>query len=107
MPSAITSKSALAGTKRKSLPVQSKESKKPKLEKSSTSKSKVSKEAQSKKEPSPSESSEASDSDAEDGGVELDDLEESAKEDHGLHPERAKAVVANSMESHNLYVYTC
>lgn len=76
--------------------MQTKESKKPKLEKNASSKSKPTKKAQLKQESSPSESS---DSDS-DGGVGLEDSEGvSAKEDHGLHPERAKAVVANSMST--------
>ena len=97
MPSATTTKPALAGTKRKSVPVHTKESKKAKIESKSASKGRPTKKPQPKEVSSSNSSSDSGDSDS-DGGVELEDAEEtSPKEDHGLHPERAKAVITNSM----------
>ncbi len=117
MPSATTTKSAMAGTKRKAAPVKSVHVKKPKtdkdvvIKKASKSKS-TAKTAPVKKVQEPSDSDEDDlDSDVDsDGGVPLD-LEENSLENEeeqddseenlpkvadGLHPERAKAVVVNS-----------
>ena len=97
MSSVTTTKSALAGTKRKLNSVQVDKSKKPKLGLQSTSKSKTSKESQPKASASISESSSTSDADS-DGGVVLEGFSEvSSKGERGLHPERAKVVAANSM----------
>lgn len=116
MPSATTTKTAMAGTKRKSAPVKNshpKESKKPKVDMAVRSVKKVTKETKEKKVPvkkveeSSDEVSEDSDSD---GGIPLGsdiqkgsglEEDESESEDvpaaaDGLHPERAKAVVTNS-----------
>lgn len=114
MPSATTTKTASAGTKRKSAPVKNvhvKESKKPKIDGAVKSAMKKGKSAPVKQvEVSSDEDSEDSDSD---GGVPLDyrskkgsekeedEEAESEEEDipkaaDGLHPDRAKAVVTNS-----------
>ncbi len=120
MPTATTTKSTMAGTKRKSAPVKDsnvKENKKPKFDsgKKSASKTKTKTKAMpvKKAEESTDEDSEDSDSD---GGVSLSDSEdvdmddaESQKQDEeesdsedvpmqndGIHPDRAKAVVTNS-----------
>jgi hypothetical protein len=117
MPSATTTKSAMAGTKRKATPVKNVHVKKPKtdkdvvVKKASKSKS-TTKTAPVKKVQEPSDSDEDDlDSDVDsDGGVPLDlegtssenDEEEDDSEENlpkvadGLHPERAKAVVVNS-----------
>lgn len=101
MPSATESKSALAGTKRKSLPVHAKASKKPKIElKSSLKKSSKS----AKTIPVKDDADNFSDSDdlESDGGAKLDEEGEDAEEESefkpedGLHPDRVKAVVASS-----------
>ncbi|KAH9218435.1 armadillo-type protein [Leptodontidium sp. 2 PMI_412] len=117
MPSATTTKTASAGTKRKSAPVKNvhvKESKKPKIDGAVKSAMKKGKSAPVKQvEVSSDEDSEDSDSD---GGVPLDyrskkgsekeedEEAESEEEDipkaaDGLHPDRAKAVVTNSQSS--------
>jgi pumilio homology domain family member 6 len=104
MPTATTTKSAMAGTKRKSAPVKNghvKESKKPKIELKSAMKSKPVKKVEMS-------SDDSEDSDSE-GGAPLDDVESGGVEegesdpetlpktdDDGIHPERVKAVVANS-----------
>lgn len=114
MPTAITAKNTMSGTKRKSAPVKDvhvKESKKPKIDSGlkSTMKSKKSKPVKIVEESSDSGSE---DSDSE-GGAPLfnepiasseeendkddeSDSEEVPKEADGLHPDRAKAVVVNS-----------
>jgi len=116
MPTATTTKSLMTGTKRKSAPAKdqnAKESKKPKIV--SAPKSTMKSKSQVKSKPVLEKKVEVfSDSDSEDldsgGGVPLDlesegsdDVEENEenlpKAADGLHPERAKAVVANS-ESH-------
>jgi pumilio family protein 6 len=120
MPTATTTKSAMAGTKRKSAPAKDsnvKENKKPKFDsgKKSALKTKTKSKAlpAKKAEELTNEDSEDSDSD---GGVPLSDSEdvdmddaepqkqdeeESGSEDvpmqnDGIHPDRAKAVVTNS-----------
>jgi pumilio family protein 6 len=112
MPTATTTKSAMAGTKRKSSPVKNghvKESKKPKIESGLKSALK------SKPKSEPKKLEEASDLDSDsdsDGGAplndslsDLDDEEEGGdsseeeaipKVEDGLHPERAKAAATNS-----------
>lgn len=113
MPSATTTKSAMAGTKRKSAPVKNvhvKESKKPKIDPAVKSAMKKEKKAPVKKiEELSDEDSDDSDSDggapldykskkhSEEGDEDLDSESEDipAAED-GLHPERAKAVATNS-----------
>jgi pumilio family protein 6 len=114
MPTATTTKSAMAGTKRKSAPVKNghvKESKKPKIESGLKSALK------SKPKSAPRKLEEASDLDSDsdsDGGAPLDDSlyprvsdldeeeEDSSEEEaipkveDGLHPERAKAAATNS-----------
>ncbi len=121
MPSATITKTASAGTKRKSAPVKNvhvKGSKKPKIEGAAKSALKKGKSAPQKKvEVSSEEDSEDSEDSESDGGVALNhqskkggseeeddeaDIEE--EEDipiaaDGLHPERAKAVVTNSEDS--------
>lgn len=100
MPSATTSKPVSAGTKRKSVPLHTKESKKPKIEEKAASKSKSAKKALPKEDISSDDSEDESGSE---GGVQLDESEEESNvkapnnEEDGLHPERAKAVIANSM----------
>ncbi|KAG4440010.1 hypothetical protein IFR05_004524 [Cadophora sp. M221] len=117
MPSATTTKTASAGTKRKSAPVKNvhvKESKKPKIDGVVKSAMKKGKSAPVKEvEVSSDEDSEDSDSD---GGVPLDyqskkgsseeEDEEAGSEEEdlpkatdGLHPDRAKAVVTNGQSS--------
>lgn len=101
MPSATTTKPAKAGTKRKSAPegkVHIKEKKAKTERKEKTEKS--SKSAKPKKAPSPSES-DLDDSD--DGGAPIEEDEDLSEEEEdlpkaedGLHPDRVKAVVANS-----------
>jgi hypothetical protein len=111
MPTATTTKSAMAGTKRKSSPVKNghvKESKKPKIESGLKSALK------SKPKSAPKKLVESSDLDSDsdsDGGAPLDDSpmdldeeegEDSSEEDaipkveDGLHPERAKAAATSS-----------
>jgi pumilio homology domain family member 6 len=122
MPTATTTKSAMAGMKRKSAPVKNahaKESKKPKIDSGMKSALKT------KTKPVPVKVEEASNEDSEDsdsdGGVPLnfesddsDDVAEIDQEEReeendseelptttdGLHPERAKAVVTNSKNLH-------
>jgi pumilio homology domain family member 6 len=104
MPTTAPTKSAMAGTKRKSSPVKNghvKESKKPKIEPGLKSSD------------LDSDSDSGSDSDDSDGGAPLDDVlmdldekgkgEDSSDEEEaipkvedGLHPERAKAAATNS-----------
>ncbi|KAK0104667.1 pumilio domain member 6 [Cadophora gregata] len=119
MPSATTTKTASAGTKRKSAPVKNvhvKESKKPKIDVAVRPALKKGKPAPVKKiEDSSDDDSDDSDSD---GGVPLgyqfkksgsdqeegedeesSDFEELPKAADGLHPDRAKAVVTNSQSS--------
>lgn len=125
MPTATTTKSAMGGTKRKSAPVKDphvKKSKKPKIDfgKRPTLKTKT-KPIPVKVEELSDQNSEDSDSDggvplnfesddsedvdkAESESEEAEQLEESDSEEipsakDGLHPERAKAVVTNSMIS--------
>mgnify|MGYP003629797901 CR=1 FL=1 len=111
MPSATTTKTTSAGTKRKSAPVKNvhvKESKKPKIDVAVKSALKKGKPAPIKKvEISSDDDSDDSDSD---GGVPINrqskksssdeeegsDLEDLPKAADGLHPDRAKAVVTNS-----------
>jgi len=119
MPTATTAKSAMAGVKRKSAPVNNshvKESKKPKVDSDMKSALKA------KSKPPPVKIEESNDEDSEDsdsdGGVPLDyesggsegvneivakeheeeqsDSEELPKAADGLHPERARAVIVNS-----------
>ena len=102
MPTATTTKPAMAGVKRKSAPVKSrdvKENKKPKIDSKSTKKSKPTRKVEAS-----SNESEDSDADA-DGGAPLEPAGSEDSEDSeqlpnvgdGLHPERVKAVAANSM----------
>jgi pumilio family protein 6 len=118
MPSATTTKSAMAGTKRKSAPVKDsniKENKKPKFDSSKKFATKTKTKAMpvKKAEQLTDEDSEDSDSD---GGVPLSDSEDADMDDaepqeqdeeesdsedipmqnDGIHPDRAKAVVTNS-----------
>ncbi|PMD48628.1 ARM repeat-containing protein [Hyaloscypha variabilis F] len=122
MPTATTAKSAMAGVKRKSAPVNNshvKESKKPKVDSDMKSALKA------KSKPPPVKIEESNDEDSEDsdsdGGVPLDyesggsegvneivakeheeeqsDSEELPKAADGLHPERARAVIVNSQSS--------
>lgn len=101
MPSAIESKSALAGTKRKSLPVHVKASKKPKIELKSSLK-KSSKPAKSVPVKDDADIFSDSDDAESEGGAKLseeaNDAEEESefKPEDGLHPDRIKAVVASS-----------
>ncbi|KAF4632415.1 hypothetical protein G7Y89_g5718 [Cudoniella acicularis] len=116
MPSATTTKSAMAGTKRKSAPVKDayvKESKKVKTEsdlKSALKKDKKDKKPVSKPVKKQRELSDSSDEDDDlDGGVPLESSTPDVKEDDseenlpnasdGLHPDRVKAVVANNQSS--------
>ncbi len=127
MPTATTTKSAMAGVKRKSAPVKNahmKESKKPKIDSGMKSalKTKTKPAPVKKVEESTDEDSEDSEDSDSDGGVplnfgsygqenvdevdsEVQEKEEVDSEDgpsttDGLHPERAKAVVTNSKYSH-------
>jgi pumilio family protein 6 len=129
MPTATTTKSAMAGIKRKSAPVKNahvKESKKPKFDPGMKSvlKTKTQSVPVKKVEEAVDEESEDSDSD---GGVSLNfesgesedvdsvDSEEQEEEENdseklptskdGLHPQRAKAVVTNSKISYSLRGY--
>jgi pumilio family protein 6 len=109
MPSATTTKSAMAGTKRKSAPVKNvhvKESKKVKIDAAVKMTPKVKKPAKAAPVQKPELSSDSDedelDSDG-DGGVPLggSPSDEEGEEGvpnaaDGLHPERAKAVTANS-----------
>lgn len=112
MPSATTTKSAMAGTKRKSAPVKEvyvKGSKKAKIESAPKMNSKSKKPEKSAK-VAPVKKQESSDSDEDDldsdadGGVPLgtsasdveDDDDEMPNAADGLHPDRVKAVAANS-----------
>ena len=104
MPTATTSKPALAGTKRKSLPVHVKASKKPKIELKSALKSgKPAKKVAPKDDPDNFSDSDDVESD---GGAKLggkaeeeeeDEEENEINEDDGVHPDRVKAVVTSSM----------
>ncbi len=116
MPSATTTKSAMAGTKRKSAPGKDshkKDTKKAKTEKEPyVKKPKVKSAPPVKKVQEPTSEEEDFDSDIDsDGGapigvkdIDLEDQEDEDEEDlpkasDGLHPERAKAVVINSEHS--------
>lgn len=124
MPTATTTKSAMAGVKRKSAPVKNahmKESKKPKIDSGMKSalKTKTKPAPVKKVEESTDEDSEDSDSDGgvplnfgSDGQENIDEVDSEVQEKEevdsedgpstkdGLHPERAKAVVTNSKDSH-------
>jgi pumilio family protein 6 len=115
MPSATTTKSAMAGTKRKSAPVKNvyvKENKKAKIDSAGKMASKSKKPAKvPAKEVSSDSDEDDLDSDA-DGGVPLGDdtsdpesSEEIPSTGDGLHPERAKAVVANSKLHPRAFLY--
>ena len=121
MPATTTTKSAMAGTKRKSAPVKNvhvKENKKPKIEqvKKSALKSKP-KPVDMVEETSDLDTEDFSEDSGSDGGVPLyssepedseeeSDSEATPKVADGLHPERAKAVVVNSkLLSPSLRIY--
>lgn len=114
MPSATTTKSAMAGTKRKSAPVKEGHVKESKKVKTSAGREMApKKKGLAVKPPRPAKiveksASESSDDDDSDGGVPLSSMsgveedEEDEEEENlpsatdGLHPDRVKAVVANS-----------
>ncbi|KAH6678256.1 armadillo-type protein [Halenospora varia] len=114
MPSATTTKSAMAGTKRKSAPVKEGHVKESKKVKTSAGREMApKKKGLAVKPPRPAKiveksASESSDDDDSDGGVPLSSMsgvEEDEEEENlpsaadGLHPDRVKAVVANSQSS--------
>lgn len=92
----------MAGTKRKATPAQINDGKKVKLDSHAALKNKTPGKPQRQqhavsKSSSSDSSSDSSDSDSE-GGVGLSTLDDgdSTEQGNGLHPERAKAVIANS-----------